>query len=94
MIILDKNLQKEIDTDLKEKSKMTPELFIKIRQRIEDLEYSQNRMNLLNGTSVEARNIKIRDKKVIADVYLIFEERTEKHLDVEYNLSKLLEGVK
>ena len=92
VIILDKDLKKEIDADLKEKSKMTPELFIKIKQRIEEYEVNQNRLKFISSFSVEARNIRIRDKKVVADIYFTLKDVTEKWLDAEYNLIKLLEN--
>jgi len=61
----------------------------KIKTKIEEFEYVHNGLHRLNNTSVEARNLRIRDKKVIADVYLIFEDRTEKHFDMEYDIDKI-----
>jgi len=61
----------------------------KIKTKIEEFEYVHNGLHRLNNTSVEARNLRIRDKKVIADVYLIFEDRTEKNFDIEYDIDKI-----
>jgi len=91
VIILDKDLKKEIEKDINIKEKMNPQQFKQIKQTIENLEYYQNRMNLLNSTSVEAKNIRIRGNKIIVDIYIIYEDRVEKYLDSEYNLNKLLE---
>lgn len=68
---------------------MNKEEMNKIRIKIEEFEYVQNRMNVLNGTDVGVRNLRIRGNKVIADIYLIYEDRTEKHFDIEYDINKL-----
>ncbi len=71
--------------------KITKEKIEEYKQNIEELEYTQNGMHRLNGTNVEARNLRIRGEKVIADIYLSYEDREEKHLDLEYDIAKLEE---
>jgi len=68
---------------------MNQEKINQIKNKIEEFEYVHNGMHRLNNTSVEARNLRIRGKKVIADIYLIFEDREEKHFDIEYDIDKL-----
>jgi len=68
---------------------MNQEIIKIIKIKIEEFEYVQNKMNLLNGTSVEARNLRIRGNKAIANIYLIYEDREEKHFDIEYDINKL-----
>lgn len=63
-----------------------------LKDKIEELEYITNGMHRLSGTSVEARNLRIRGEKVIADIYLISEDREEKHFDLEYDIKKLEDG--
>ena len=65
--------------------------FKEIELKIQEFEYIKNGMHRLNGTSVDVRNIRIKGDNVIADVDLIFEERTENFEDLEYDLDKLLQ---
>ena len=70
-------------------TKITPEKFEEIREKIGELEYAQNHMYRLNGTNVIVRNLRIRGQKVIADIILEFENRTEPFNELEYDLEKL-----
>ena len=73
------------------------DMYLRIREiknKIEELEYVQNGLHRLSGTSVEVRNLRIRGDKAVADVYLIYEDRTENHPDLEYDLDKLEVGEK
>ena len=65
--------------------------FKEIELKIQEFEYIKNGMHRLNGTSVDVRNIRIKGDNVIADVDLVFEERTENFKDLEYDLDKLLQ---
>jgi len=71
------------------KTKITPEKIEEIKQAISEYEYRINRMSLLNGTSVEVRNLIIRGKNAIADIILIFENRKEDFNAMEYDIEKL-----
>jgi len=71
------------------KTKITPEKIEEIKQAISEYEYKTNRMGLLNGTSVEVRNLIIRGKKAIATIILIFEDRKEEYDNNEYDIEKL-----
>ena len=68
---------------------MNQEIIKIIKIKIEDFEYVHNGMHKLNGTSVEARNLRVRGNKAIANIYLIYEDREEKHIDIEYDINKL-----
>ena len=74
---------------IKMKTKITPEKIEEIKQAISEYEYKTNRMGLLNGTSVEVRNLIIRGKKAIATIILIFEDRKEEYDNNEYDIEKL-----
>ncbi len=60
-----------------------------IKEKIEEFEFIKNGLGRINGASVEVRNLRLRGEKVIVDIYLIFEDRTEKFLDEEYDLNLL-----
>jgi len=69
--------------------KMNQEKINKIKIKIEEFEYIHNGLHRLNGTDVKARNLRIRGNKCVADIYLIYEDREEKHFDIEYDIDKL-----
>jgi len=73
------------------KTKITPEKIEEVKQAIKEFEYDQNGFHNLNGTSVEVRNIRIRGKKALADVVLIYsdDKKQEIHEDLEYDIEKL-----
>ena len=71
---------------------MNQQKLIEIKNKIEELEFVQNRLSLISGASVEARNLRIRGKKVIADIYFIYSDNTESCPDMEYDLDKLEVG--
>lgn len=70
-------------------TKITKEQITEVKKKIEDFEYVKNGMHRINNSSVDVRNVRIRGDKALADVYLIFEERTENYPDEEYNLNLL-----
>jgi len=73
------------------KTIITPEKIEEIKQAIEEFEYSKNGFNSLNGTSVEVRNIRVRNETALADVVLIYsdDKKEETHEDLEYDIKKL-----
>jgi len=71
--------------------KITKKQIEEVSDKIAEFEFTKNGLGKLNGACVDIRNIRLRGEKAIVDVYLIFEDRTEKYLDEEYDL-KLLEA--
>ena len=69
--------------------KITKEKITEIKTKIEEFEFTKNGFGRIHNASVDVRNVRMRKDKVIVDVYLIFEDRTENYPDEEYDLNLL-----
>jgi hypothetical protein len=54
---------------------------------IENYEYKNNAMQLLNNSGVNVLNVRFFKESIVADVILYFEDEKERHYNCEYPIS-------